>query len=54
MVYVDDVLACSHDAKVVMLGIVAKYNINNDEIAEPKIYLCGNAENLQLPNGKYA
>ena len=54
LVYVESVLACSHDAKAVMAGIAAKFEIKNDEIAEPKIYLGGNVEEFQLPNGEYA
>ena len=33
-----------------MAGISAKFEINNDEISDPKIYLGGNIEKLQLPN----
>ena len=54
LVFVDNVLACIHDAKAVMAGIAAKFEINNDKIAEPKLYLGGNIEKFQLPNGKYA
>ena len=54
LVYVDDVLACSHDPKGIMLGIAAKFDIKNDEIEEPKLYLGGNVEKFQLPNGKVA
>ena len=52
--YVDDVSACSHDAKAVIEGITAKFEIKNDDIDEPKIYLGGNIEKFQLPNGKHA
>ena len=34
LVYVDNILACSHDAKAVMSGIATKFEIKNDEIAE--------------------
>ena len=34
MVYVNDVLAFIHDAKAVMAGIAAKFEIINDKIAE--------------------
>ena len=37
-----------------MVGISAKSEINNDEIAEPELYLGGNVEKFQLPNGKHA
>ena len=37
-----------------MAGIAAKFEIKNDEIAEPKLYLGGNVEEFQLPNGEYA
>ena len=51
LVYVEDVLACSHNAKAVMAVIAKTFDINNDEIAEPKLYFGGNVENFQLPNG---
>ena len=54
LVYVDNVLACIHDAKEVMTRIAAKFEINDDEIAEPKLYLGGNIENFQSPNGNHA
>ena len=54
LVYVDDVLACSHDVKVVMARIAAEFEIKNDNIAEPNLYLGGNVWHFQLPNGKYA
>ena len=38
LVYVDNILACSHDAKAVMAGIEAKFDIKNDEMIEPKLY----------------
>ena len=34
--------------------IAANFEIKNDDIAEPKIYLGSNVEKFQLPNGKYA
>ena len=37
-----------------MTGIAEKFDINNDKIAEPKLYLGGNVENFQLPNGNYS
>ena len=54
MVYVDAILACSHDARAVMAEIAAKLEIKNDGIAEPTLYLGGNDEQFQLPNGKHA
>ena len=54
LVYVDVVLACSHDEMAVMAGISAKFEIKNDDISESKLYLGGNVEKFQLPNGKYA
>ena len=53
MVYVDGVLACSHDSKAVMAGISAKFEIKNEDIDEPKLYLGVNVEKFQLTNGKY-
>ena len=37
-----------------MARISETFEIKNDEIAGPKIYLVGNVEKFQLPNGKYA
>ena len=54
LVYVDNVLAYSHDSEAVMVGIAAKFDIKNDRIAEPKLYFGGKVEKFQLPNGKYA
>ena len=36
LVYVEDVLACSHYEKAVMAGIASKFDIKNDDIDEPK------------------
>ena len=54
LVYVDNVVICTHDAKEVMTGIAVNFEIKNDEIAKPKLYLGANVKNFQLPNGKYA
>ena len=53
MVCVDDALACSHDSKAVMVGIPATFEIKNEDIDEPKLYLGVNVEKFQLTNGKY-
>ena len=53
LVFVDNVLACIHDAKAVMAGIAATFEIKNDEITEPKLYLGSNVDKFQLPNGEY-
>ena len=37
-----------------MTRISEIFEIKNDEIAEPKLYLGGNVEKFQLPNGKHA
>ena len=37
-----------------MAGITAKFDINNDKIAEPKLYLGVNVEKFRFKNGKYA
>ena len=37
-----------------MTGIAVNFEIKNDEIAEPKLYLGANVKKFQLPNGKYA
>ena len=53
LVYDDDVLSCSHDEKAVIAGIEETFETKNDVIAEQKVYLGGNIEKFQLPNGKY-
>ena len=53
LVYVDYVLACSQDEKAVIAGLAANFEIKNYKIAEPKLYLGGNVEKFQLPNGNY-
>ena len=37
-----------------MAEIAAKLEIKNDKIAEPTLYLGGNDDKFQLPNGKHA
>ena len=54
LVYVDNILACSHDAKAVMSGIATKFEIKNDEIAEKNLYLSGNVETFHFQKGKHA
>ena len=41
LVYVDDVLAMSHSPREIMAGIASHFEIKNDDISEPKIYLAG-------------
>ena len=53
LVYVDGVLVWIHYAKAVMAIISEKFDIKNDNIAELKLYLGGNLDKFQLPNGKY-
>jgi len=43
-VYIDDVFTFSHYPKGIMLDIAGKFDIKNDEIEEPKLYLCSNIE----------
>ena len=42
LVYAENVLECSHGAKVVMAGISERFEIKNNNIAGPKLYLGGN------------
>lgn len=54
LVYVDDVLAISHNPLSIMEGISSHFEIKNDEIAEPKSYLGADIEKFQLPDGRNA
>lgn len=54
LVYVDDVLAISHNPMSIMESIGKSFEIKNNEIGEPKTYLGADIEKFQLPNGKTA
>ena len=54
LVYVDDILAISHDPESIMKRIGMRFEIKNDEYGPPKTYLGGDIEKFQLPDGKVA
>ena len=54
MVYVGNAILCSHGAKAVMSGMAEKFEVNNDKISEPKLYLGVNIKKFKLPNVKHA
>ena len=54
LVYVDDVLAISHDPKAIMEMIGKGFDLKNDEYGPPKTYLGGDIEKFMLPDGTYA
>lgn len=51
LVYVDDVLAISHDPDAIMKKIGMRFEIKNDEFGPPKSYLGADVEQFQLPDG---
>ena len=52
LVYVDDLLAISSDARSVILEVAEKFKLKKDNIDPPDIYLGGRLANKSL-NGKY-
>ena len=54
LVYVDDVLAISHDPEQIMEQIAKRFEIKNDEYGPPKSYLGGDVELFTLPDGSKA
>ena len=54
LVYVDDVLAVSHDPKAIMEMIGKRFEIKNDEYGPPSRYLGGDIEKFHLPDGTSA
>ena len=54
LVYVDDVLAVSHDPGTIMKMIGMRFEIKNDEWDPPKRYLGADVELFQLPDGRFA
>jgi len=54
LVYVDDVLAVSHDPKAIMELIGKRFEIKNDEYGPPSRYLGGDIEKFHLPDGSSA
>jgi len=54
LVYVDDVLAISHDPTTIMKGIGEHFTIKDDKYGEPTTYLGANIERIQLDDGSWA
>jgi hypothetical protein len=52
LVYVDDVLAVSHELKVLIDAIGEYYKVKPGSDKEPDIYLGANAEKVQMPDGR--
>ena len=51
LVYVDDVLAVSHDPEKTMKEIGMRFEIKNNKNGPPIMYLGGDIEKFQLPDG---
>ena len=54
LVYVDDVLAISHNPEAIMKAIGKTFEIKNNEYGPPKMYLGADIEKFHLPNGSFA
>lgn len=54
LVYVDDVLAISHDPGEIMKTIGSKFEIKNGDVAPPTQYLGADISKFQLPDGRSA
>ena len=54
LVYVDDVLAISHDPEEIMKQIGKRFEIKNDEYGPPKTHLGADVELFTLPDGTRA
>jgi len=52
LVYVDDVMAISHEPRVLINAIGENYKVKPGSDKEPEIYLCANVEKGQMPDGK--
>jgi hypothetical protein len=51
LVYVDDVLAISHEPKILIDAIGEYYKVNPISDKDPDIYLGANVEKVQMPDG---
>lgn len=51
-VYVDDILALSHQAQDAIKEITAFFKVKDGSIKPPEIYLGANVEKIQLPDGR--
>jgi hypothetical protein len=52
LVYVDDVLAISHEPKVLIDAIGEYYKVKPGSDKEPDIYLGANVKKVQMPDGR--
>jgi hypothetical protein len=52
IIYIDDILAISHQPKVLIDAIGEYYKVKPDSDKEPEIYLSANAEKVQMPDGR--
>jgi hypothetical protein len=52
LVYLDDVLAISHEPKVLIDAIGEYYKVNSRSDKEPDIYLGANVEKVQMLDGR--
>jgi hypothetical protein len=52
LVYVDHVLAISHEPKVLIVAIGEYYKVKPRSDMEPDIYLGANVEEVQMPDGR--
>jgi hypothetical protein len=52
LIYVDDILAVSHQPKVLIDAIGEYYKVKPNSDKEPEIYLGANVEKVQMPDGR--
>ncbi len=52
LIYVDDILAISHQPKVLIDAIGEYYKVKPNGDKEPEIYLGANVEKVQMPDGR--
>ena len=52
MVYVDDVLACSHDTQAIMDDLALTYDLKEVSVGAPTIYLGAEIKKYQVGNSK--
>ena len=52
LVYMDDVLTCSHEPEAIMDNIVMPNNLKEGLVVEPTLYLGAEIKNYQVKSGK--
>jgi hypothetical protein len=52
LIYVDDILHLSHNCKPTMDALAKQYQLKEDSLGEPKLYLGANVGKYQLPDGR--